>query len=54
MFVFPVDFLICFGIGSTPKLLNYVTFSPFTYNAIQCISFDLINQDLLHKLHALL
>ena len=36
-----MNFLISFGICSTPKLSKYVTCSAFTYNAIQCVPIDL-------------
>ena len=35
-----MSFLISFGICSTPKLLKYVTFLAFTYNAILRIRID--------------
>ena len=35
-----MNFLISFGICSTPKLSKYVTFSVFTFNATQCIPID--------------
>ena len=40
-FVLPVSFFICFGMYSTPKLVNYVTLSRFTYKAIQQVPIDL-------------
>ena len=35
-----MKFLILFGMCSAPELLKYVTLSPFTYKAIQCVSTD--------------
>ena len=36
-----MNFLISFGIRSTPKLSKYVTLSEFTYNATQRVPIDL-------------
>ena len=41
MILFPVDFLISFGIHSTLKLGKYVTSSACRYNDIQWIAIDL-------------
>ena len=41
IFLFPMNFLICFGICSTTKLLNYVILSPFIYNSINGIPVEL-------------
>ena len=35
-----MNFLILFGIFSTPKLSKYVTFLAFTYKAIQWVPID--------------
>ena len=35
-----MNFLISFGIYSTPKLSKYVSSSAFTYNAIQWVPVD--------------
>ena len=35
IFLFPINFLISFGICLTPKLSKYGIFSAFTYKAIQ-------------------
>ena len=40
IFSFPINFLTSFGIYSTPKLLEYVTFLPLTYKAIQRAPID--------------
>ena len=37
IFLFPMIFLFFFGICSTLKLSKYITFSAFTYNAIQWV-----------------
>ena len=41
IFLFPMKFLISFGICLTPKLSKYVTFSAFTYEAIESVPIDL-------------
>ena len=35
IFLFPMNFLISFGMCSTPKLSKYLMLLPFTYKAIQ-------------------
>ena len=37
MFLLLINFLISFGICSTPKLAKYITVLVFTYNAIQSV-----------------
>ena len=41
IFLLPMNFLISFGICSTPKLSKYVIISPFTYKPIQWVPTDL-------------
>ena len=48
IFLIPMNFLISFGICSTPKLSKYVTFSAFTHKAIQWVPNIYTYQDLLH------
>ena len=40
-FLFQMNFLISYGLFSTPKLSQYALFSAFTYDAIQWVSIDL-------------
>ena len=41
IFLFPMNFLISFGICSSPKLSKNITLLPFTYKAIQFVPTDL-------------
>ena len=45
IFLFPINLLVSFGIYSTPKLLKYVTLSPF--KAIQSVQIDLYSSNLM-------
>ena len=40
-FLFPMNFLVLFGIYSTPKLSKWITLLSLTYEAIQRGPFDL-------------
>ena len=52
-FLFPMNFLICFGICSTPRLSKYVIFLAFTYKAIQWVLLIHTHQYLLYMSHPL-
>ena len=53
MFLFPMNFIISFGICSTPKLSKYVSFLAFTYKANEFLLIH-VHQDLSYLLYPLL
>ena len=49
IFLFPLSFLVSFGICPTLKLSKYITLLPFTYKSIQWVPIDLNSSECITK-----